>query len=1441
MFGKAKTHKIRLKSLLLAILFTISLLPPIEVHAAGGETHTFTSGAVVLDSYYDGDTVFIYNGVFSVTVVGATDLSIRFVDVTIDRRHDPNTNDSDPLNGTTVPNLYDAAQKLGWGNKAPVCPFLITGNSSVTAGFTGECTFYAGTNGCTVDSSNTYTASRTGGGFAAIQVDAGSSLTITDAEKLTVYGAHQLGSPEYKVLEEGKPPVLAITHNGVTASYEFVLRANVDIPDANYNDPYDDQWNACQTHSQFTASGGAGIGGGVTYNTNTGNNSQGSASPSYTQGTPGTIIINGGNIEAFGGYAAAGIGGGVNGAATKSTITINGGNVTAHGGRFAAGIGDGDSVPVNNGNTQGPSPDFRDATGRIEINGGTVTAYGGVASAGIGCTDDMNSTQGFNGATSKLEIAINGGAVNAFSGFPDGFAGSYRDNVDAPAAIGAGAKSQMESNSIYISSAADLLCAAFGNYSLTEIGTNSEAAPTINVDSDGYLLLLRTGDYYAKEERPLKLWKPLTAEVPGVGTCVIYTVQSTGELYYCCYDEEGNRLIYQMNGNTVTKVEDSVAGLTLYVNEDPAKGPVSEPLTDENGKQLKIDLYDFFRSMAITLPEPEKHGGLYAITVPMDGVSSNQKPINGADIFLTVEAYEQGTQSGTITYPSDHNLNLDKTAERLTDLDVYTDEDTYLDTDGLIGKTFKPGVFAYTVYVEPDVDEVTLRAAFAVATGTSYNLTLDGNQLDPTGQGATREVSSNVNLTGVTSKTVRLKKVDGGDTFGAITYKVTIIKKSQYKLLINEPGKIYDGTPVQVSITSVGYSDTAYVPVDVPGTAPADIAVNAEESTTTIDDITVRVRNNYRAAAISMQLDVVPISNSVVNYILTLNLSQSGTQRNTLTIERSKTVVGWQVDYTTSKTTYLTARPTNPANVTANDWIANAGTTRIAYANNSSNYPLQVVTTADGSVNLKASSTSTDIQIFSIGNVTSQESLFVNDRTAQKTAATQAIKAGATERSFPYANYIGSETIQNLTVQTITAGTNNNTANGKSSIPVTIQSIKDYDDDGAGTWEIRKETQFFAVSVPEEDFEQVSLVFYQTHKADGTPMEKTPLEKGIIPTDVGTYSVEAEIRTTTYNASGSKSFTIQRREVRVQQITNWLLYVKTPPTESTLAITEPGAIVLENVVSGDDVSLSVDAANGKVYYNETGLNYAPDKITLQDATLVGERAFNYRLHYDDGARVRIFVFGQIALDVQGSTFRKTAEGSWRKYYPQSDGDPVGTANNPADYHSPAIDGVYRAHSEYVRARTVNHNSGTRYAVDIEYGAMQFGYYRGVWDVNTLSVVETAESFWAGMDGQNNRIILTNYSNAEVYYKVSAKIKSFYAEIDEVRGIRAKITPDADGKEGMATWTSVAAATPGDSVNNGSSGSGECFLFLSGVPQMQESSTYIEIGTITVTLSPTGGS
>lgn len=102
----------------------------------------------------------------------------------------------------------------------------------------------------------------------------------------------------------------------------------------------------------------------------------------------GTITINGGVINARGGWYAAGIG---SNGKSYGNITINNGTVTAKGGVNAAGIGSGQNA----------------SSGFLTINGGTVNATGGNYGAGIG--GGLNAQCG--------RITINGGTVNAKGGY----------------------------------------------------------------------------------------------------------------------------------------------------------------------------------------------------------------------------------------------------------------------------------------------------------------------------------------------------------------------------------------------------------------------------------------------------------------------------------------------------------------------------------------------------------------------------------------------------------------------------------------------------------------------------------------------------------------------------------------------------------------------------------------------------------------------------------------------------------------------------------------------------------------------------------------------------------------------------------------------------------------------------------------------------------------
>ena len=133
----------------------------------------------------------------------------------------------------------------------------------------------------------------------------------------------------------------------------------------------------------------------------------------------GNIDIQGGNIKAIGGYAAAGIGCG--GAGKCGNISISGGTIVATGGTSAAGIG-------SSTETDGLSDDC----GAITISGGTITATGGQDAAGIG--GGNNSKCG----TITITNANNQTSVSATKG------------SDAPYSIGKGSGSRASCGTITI-------------------------------------------------------------------------------------------------------------------------------------------------------------------------------------------------------------------------------------------------------------------------------------------------------------------------------------------------------------------------------------------------------------------------------------------------------------------------------------------------------------------------------------------------------------------------------------------------------------------------------------------------------------------------------------------------------------------------------------------------------------------------------------------------------------------------------------------------------------------------------------------------------------------------------------------------------------------------------------------------------------------------------
>lgn len=1431
-------------SVMLAILFVLGAMPPMVLDVFAAD-ETFSSGAVYLDADDSGKEIIIQNGVFSVTVNGATDITIIFDNVTIDRGTMDGTNGyTDAANGSTIENLYYVSQQLGVEGKAQVCPFLITGNAEVTAQFRGTCTFYAGTNGCTVSEQNRYTATHNGGGYAGIQVQSGSTLIIDDATDLMVYGGVQHARPN----AQGNVP-------GTNTAYSDVLRANADIQNAGYNDPFDQAYRGPNNRAFDSASGGAGIGGGVWLDTNS------SASGSYTNGTPGTIIINKGNIEAWGGVQAAGIGGGVNSAATTGMIQINGGNITAHGGRFGAGIGDGDSV---NGNT---STAYRDAHSEIEINGGNITVYGGVASPGIGSSDEVSHGNGFGTDTLRdMSISINAGNVNAFSGFPKEFNGNNYP-TDAPASIGAGSLTRLPANSIYISSASTQLDASFSNYAITENGSQATAVPTINVDSDGYLFLLRTGDYYSSGTRKFELYLPLKEENPNITgqMCTIYVDQTTHIKYYVA--ENGDVYDEAWNGPLEPGVVPDE--ITLFV--DPER---SEKIKD-------IEVAYYFRSVAITLPHPSLYGGIYALTVPTEGVAGNlDKPTIDPFISITIDARQQGTQSGVVTYPSKHNLNLDATAAPFKDLDVYDEGKFDPSTNGLIGDDYKEKVYSYTVYIDAASNKATLYALYeSTGTGTSKaNIYLDDALVTPTGNhavGTEIDLSLEIDMTGVTQKTVRLKKIDGNHSIGAISYKITIIKRGSYILDFEDADKIYDGKPLDMNCLGVFEpSKAAYreiVDTDIDKTpitqAPQNMSYGPYNSTMYLTRTGSFMSYTYYLIDISMTVKTFVESgnngNLVVNYIVELDVAQNSNSGNITGINTNGYALGWKAtygaDYDNPSISLLTGKPTWLS--TSRTWLGTANKNsnqnvdgnRLAGANNN-NYAYAFISES-GELRIRygtaGTGDDTNCVFFTLAsNSSSSSDQKIGTRNTVLANVQAALEAGKTNGIFPYEEYSFTGGTQNMTIQTYEAkqtsngfwggGTYNNKNNADDeTLTYNLGGTKT--PISSGRFEIYP-TSFTLATLPTADLEHIEYTYRRIKDADGNTVDEP--ETTTAPIDAGTYLVKAKLERQSYVAHGEVEAVISKRAVMTVQIENWLLYISSSQLVTYDGIIhDPGEISIANVVAGDDVIMLADAAAGKVYYNTITIGYAMDKISIVEPYLQGADIANYYIQYTNEAALEIRVYGQIAYDMTGAMFLKTETGMWRKYLDTAGGVQVEFGN--ADYQSPAevdaIFGAYRSHAQYVMARTENEGSDSgRYAIDIEYGELQYSFYHSHWNVNTLEYEDNIDAYWDGNDGSNNKVTIINYSNYQIQYQISTEIFFLYAPLTpgSKAGISAAVTTDIQGNAQISqdAWIPMDAATPGDHTRQGTAEQMSYYIYITGTPQMSDS-TNVHIGDVTLKFKP----
>ena len=765
---------LRVAAILLFCAFIFPVLPKMQLNAA--YTFNSDSGPVVItqetvDAH--GREFIIENGVFSVTVTDGVDVTIIFNNVKIDRRNDTS---GSWLSVTLAQQLVDAAKKLhGLSGDSkyyiPTCPLLITGGASVTARFAGSCSFYAGFNGWYIyENGDTMQNDKVtdmglghGGGYAGIQVDSGSSLTIASADNLRAVGAYQF-----------------ITDMNDSTTVQEIIDQNT-VYDS------DDPWARPAGCEEGVTGGGAGIGGGVSYN------NQKYGSIDYSDGTPGRITINDGNITAVGGHQAAGIGGGVNSASTSSEIVINGGEITAIGGRFATGVGDGDS---HNGETDGGTSGAYLKDHSITVNGGRLHAYGGTSAAGLGTTDHVSSSQGFEGEYHGLEITVNGGTVYATSG-------EATANTSATAAVGSGEGTNMQDNSITISSASRVIGASFSQYAISNYGTDASSTPMIHIDPLGYMYLVRFDS--ATQDRVFKLY-PVRKDVNGNRMYVneqsnkvsSINAENYEKYRFYAYDPDKSKY-YWVDGLGYTVDENGERS-----NERHYPAIIEENLSvfcDFSAPIGTLTVPGKYKAIAMSLFDPSLFGGAYVLEVPKGDTQESS-------IFVSIVKDSPGVTSGRVENTGDYhviagengkneetpNISIDKTANGFKDISLYVQG---TDTDYIT--EFSPSTYGYTVYLPYGTTKFTIHSEYALSDAVR-KVSIDGTGLEfqeliyERGDGV-MENNVDLSIDGYGGGDFWIRKVDTDDTY--IVYRIVVNVKKMYTLELAGSDKVYDGVAAQ--------------------------------------------------------------------------------------------------------------------------------------------------------------------------------------------------------------------------------------------------------------------------------------------------------------------------------------------------------------------------------------------------------------------------------------------------------------------------------------------------------------------------------------------------------------------------------------------------------------------------------------------------------------------
>ncbi len=1480
---------------------------------------TTDSSVIIIDQAFIDDkgtnNFIIPDEAYSVTVIGDVSVMLTFNEVTIDRTDTAGSNTtvdySGDDNATLRQNLWDAGvylhENYGWeqptggGYYVPTCPFLITGGATVYALFATTniddkdrtCRFEAGANGWYMasedatslrnvhDNDTTYR-----GGYAAIQVEESSSLVILGGKVVALGG---------------------YLFSGITG-----LDSAIEI---NHKKDTSDPYGVPSGLKNGYSGGGAGIGGGAAYNTTTasstgytagtpgniriqngkviavgGHMAAGIGGGVNSASTSGTIEINAGEIYAVGGRWAAAIGDGdsVSGAtsttyANEHEIIINGGTIEAYGGTASSGIGTTDNVSENVGGNQTHGLE-------ITINGGSIKAQSGEPDAGnSSATAAIGAGQGTDMHPNSISI-YSEAFISAVS-FSRYAISNYGTDEEAIPVI------NLDPDGYMFMARFDEVGSGERTFHLYPVIHNDEGDPLL-VEDAAYELMV-------------------SGYTPDASYLYAKDITYAEGKYYLT-DSDGNALTQEAAEALGIAGEWSATDNKFYTTTIPElsyyydTSTILETYTiPANYKAVAITLPDPTLYGGAYILHAQNAANDINYTDDAYALIEKRSPgTTSGEIIFNATANSYHVTYDNTGYVENPQMTEDFSAGPLSNLEAGA-----AGGENLI--KFQPSAYGYTVYLPYGTTKFWFKFSFNTAyeavfndetlnvTVTDLNITSDKGEVAGSYDEAAIASKATDNVFTYESGDLEIKDSDGdgvlesaeiwikktdasgdGQNTDTISYKINFIVKEKYTLSIASLSKTYDKIPVEAQaaamyVPGTGITSTVYNKDAAPSNLPytnsswdeeyAELHASLQNSQTISNSFNLRY-NAYRSATVTYTIEYVnynAASDGAVDFDIMLT---SGRYSTTVYVKYNPTTEVILFRYNNDATTASLGNFTVRDNLTTtSDGIKKYS---LVVASNTANYSYDLLTFCMGET------------VHSEQDVPEAQTF---DSVLEAQSAKQQALVGDTPTSVQDESRI--EYTQSIAKVVYECHLTDYGDNYNEAVLAKVSgTITTYSSFGLRTEYVADKDMTSLLTAT--DRANIKYTYYYDNYADTENigiLDENDTELEDAPYEAGMYIVKAELVSDTYEAEGILAFNIYRRVISIVAIENWLRYVGAEDFEDGKlkypTIDDTGDITYTNVVEDDEIVLESITAQ----YNNSAIGYGVAKILLTDVVLADTSLKNYRFDYidehkyDDNIPVEkketitsFYVPGQLSYTMDRSVFRKTDSGTdhslWRKYYPtdsetyidffHGDGEngPLPTYNSPYPYGTTSDDDTITEnrgiHRDYVKLRTVNNaDQDLRYAVDVEFGAMEFVYTKTVWDVNTYQFVEVngGASLWEGDDGVNNLIKVINRSNAMVYCTVESTISFEYAAQIENYGIRSSLeivnTDDITAtKTSSISDSSIYFALDGADENEvvyegqtampSGSSVAEIKLEISGVPQFPEMNGSLMVGSITVTVSNT---